>query len=305
MAQKQLTLPGTVVKKHNVLVRSKIVLDSHQASKILASLIACIHKDDKQFKEAYRISVKNFLPDTGGGSYRQAKAACRELAKATVEFEYPDPENPDDDPIFVALPFFSSVKYRKGIVEARFNSDHEIANCLLVLQKHFTQLNLIEYLRLPSIYSQRIFEILMSWVNTDNEKTYTLDELHHMLNTPESFRKKFPDFRRKVLEKAHKDINGKTNLTYAWEPVKLGKAVVAIRFIFSPKLRAIAAASAKQTAQAKQSAANNRYMQAAVKCARAKMGICTKQDNKPKVCELCLKYDVCQDVRAKEFSFTN
>ena len=71
MATKQLTLPGQVVKKHNTLVRSKITLDSAQGSKILASLIACIQPDDETFKEAYRISVKDFLPDTGGGNYRQ------------------------------------------------------------------------------------------------------------------------------------------------------------------------------------------------------------------------------------------
>ena len=169
MATQQLTLPGEIVKKHNELVRSKIDISSVQGSKILASLIACISTDDTKFKDAYRIAVKDFLPDLGGGNYKQIKSICTELRKSGVTFEIKDPDN---EPYFITISFFSRIEYRKGIIEARFNtSDPILENCLINLQNQFTKYNLIEYLKLPSIYSQRLFEILKSWINSKTGET--------------------------------------------------------------------------------------------------------------------------------------
>jgi hypothetical protein len=44
MAVQQLTLPGTVVKKRNELIRSRINISNVDASRILANLIACVRR---------------------------------------------------------------------------------------------------------------------------------------------------------------------------------------------------------------------------------------------------------------------
>ena len=79
----------------------------------------------------------------------------------------------------------------------------------------------MEFLLLPSIYSQRIYEFLKSWDDKPETIISVLD-LHEMLNTPNSFRANFTEFRRWVLEKAHKDISKYTKLIYEWEPIKKG-----------------------------------------------------------------------------------
>ena len=117
-----------------------------------------------------------------------------------------------------------------------------------------------------------------------------------MLNTPESLRANFKDSRRRVLEKAHKDITGLTPMRYEWEPVKKGRAVVAVRFIFSRR-RALPVAKAKEAeAQAKGSARNNRAFNAALACAERKGQCCTQQDNKPGVCSVCVKLGICKEI---------
>ena len=117
-----------------------------------------------------------------------------------------------------------------------------------------------------------------------------------MLDAPESLRKNFKEFRRRVLEKAHKDITGLTSLQYEWEPVKKGRAVVAVRFIFSRR-RATPISTKKATeAQARNSARNNRAYNAAAECAQRKGQCCTCQDNKPGVCALCVKLGICKEV---------
>lgn len=287
MAVQQLTLPGEIVKKSNELVRSKISISSVIGSRILASLIACIKKDDTQFKDTYSIEIKNLITDDGGKSYSSIKSICRELAKATAEIEFEDIEEPDSDPIFYSFPFFSMIKYRKGVVSAKFNDS--IGPLILDLKECFTRYNLVEYLLLPSIYSQRIFEILKSWNDGRNEKNIIISELHEMLNAPESFKKDFRQFRTRVLEKAHKDITSKTSLHYEWEPVKKGRAVVAVRFIFAKEKALASATRAKAAKEEKARQSRNELGLLALACLKERGQACEGGHQKDTVCEVCKK----------------
>jgi plasmid replication initiation protein len=291
MATQQLTLPGSIVKKHNELVRSKINIANVDGSRILANLIACVRHDDTEFKGTYQVPVKEFLSDQGGKSYANIKAMCRELAKATAESEEPDPDGPH--PIFRIYTFFSLISYRKGVVTARFNT--EMQPLLLNLRRCFTEYNLTEYLTLPSLYSQRIFEILKSWANSP-EVILSVADLHRLLDTPPSFRADYRNFRTRVIEKAYKDIHAKTSLRYEWEPIKVGHSVEAIRFSFGPGRRAIAAAEFAKAKEAKaRRLESNRFLRASA-CATAKNGKCDTQDNRPIVCKICLHMDFCGEI---------
>lgn len=295
MAIQQLTFPGEIVKKHNELVRRKISISSKTASRILACLVACIRHDETQFKDTYSVPIKNYLPnDDGGKIYKLARDACKELATATVETECLDPENPGGDPIFHIMPFFTSIRYRKGNVEARFNP--EMSSLLLQLRACFTQYNLLEYLTLPSIYSQKLFETLKSWSGAP-EVLLSLDELHRLLDTPPSFRANFKTFRVRVLEKAHMDIHNHTSLAFEWEPLKVGRSVEKIRFFFGPGRRVLAESEIKKTKAEKQRRLENQRMIQALECAKAKKGDCVVQDNKRIICNACMRFQICEEIQ--------
>lgn len=304
MAMQQLTLPGQIVKKHNELIRSKINISNQTASRILACLVACIRHEDTKFNDSYSVPISSYFRDDGG-IYKQVRDACRELATATVETEWPDPENPDGDPILLLMPFFTSIKYRRGYVQAKFNQ--EMSGFLLQLRQCFTQYNLMDYLTLPSLYSQRIFELLKSWGNMP-EVVFSVAELHRLLDTPASFRLDFRQFRVYVLEKAHKDIHAKTQLRFEWEPVKVGRSVEAIRFLFGPKRKALAKAETQKAKEEKKRRLENERWMKAYNCALSKAGNCLTQDNKPIICKSCLKLNFCADLRRsgkKKFAPTN
>lgn len=292
MATQQLTLPGELVKKDNRLVRAKITINSVESSRILANLVACIHADDKKLKKVYRVAVKDFLADTSGRGYRRVKGLCRELAQATVEMETPDPDGPH--PIFETGAIFSRIIYKKGIVEAEFNG--HMAPFLLDLQQCFTQYSLIEYLKLPSIYSQRIFEILKSW-SGKQEVIISMTELHRMLDSPNSFRADFREFRRRILEKAHKDITAHTSFRYEWEPVKVGRSVEKIRFLFAPGRKGIAQKEQEKAREEKHRRLQNQRFLRAVECAKTKGGDCRTMDNVRIVCKICREKDICASIR--------
>jgi plasmid replication initiation protein len=297
MAMRQLTLPGKIVKKHNDLVRSKINISNKTASRILACLVAVIRHGDTQFKTSYTVSIKDFLPQDEGNIYRQAKEACRELLTATAEKEWLDSNG---EPIFEGMTFFTSIKYTKGTVRATFNS--RMSEVLLQLHDYFTEYNLIEYLLLPSTYSQRLFEILQSWKNI--ERGYadiSVADLHSLLNTPESFRANFKDFRRWVLEKAHKDIHEKTKLKFEWEPMKFGRSVTQIRFTFGHRRKVIDEAEPNKVKEAKKRRLQSQRITRALECARMKKGECVERDNKPIICKFCKTkdWDFCAELQRR------
>lgn len=292
MAMPQLTLPGQIVKKHNELIRSKINVTSQTAGKILACLIACIRQDDTQFKESYSLNIKDYL-SAEGAQKKYILDACRELATATVETEWPCPDNPDDF-IFYVMPFFTSVKYKKGHIEAKFNP--EMAGFLLELKACFTQYNLLDYLKLPSSYSQRVFELLMSWKNIP-EVLLSVAELHKLLDTPPSFRVDFKAFRIRVLEKAQNDIQTHTPLRFEWEPVKAGRSVEAIRFLFAPGRKALAEAKTQKVKEEKRRRLDTQRIFRALECAKAKKGDCLARDNNPIICKACMQFQFCDELR--------
>lgn len=294
MAKDELAVPGTLVKKSNSIIRTRITVKSVEASRILAHLVACIRTDDEKLKEAYSVPAKDILPYIGGENYKRIKATCKELAEAIAETEEPDPDGPH--PIYRARPFFTDIRYRKGIITANFNP--LMAPFLLNLKKCFTTYNLTEYLSLPSLYSQRIFEIVKSLANSkDGEAILSMAELHRLLDTPKSSRQNFAEFRRYVMDKAHKDITEKTSFRFEWEPVKVGRSVEAIRFIFNGGRKATAQKEQEKAKEEKQRRLQTQRFLRAVDCARSKQGVCTEQTERPIVCKLCREKGICASVK--------
>lgn len=290
MAKKNLSAVGGIVKKHNELIRTKIDIANVDGARILANLVACVQASDTDFKGIYRVEVKNFLNDTSGRGYTRIKGVCRELAKATAETEKQNLKG--KHPIFTTMPFFSKIEYVNGVIEAKFNP--EIAPFLLELRRCFTEYHLEEYLRLPSIYSQRIFEILKSWSGLP-EVEISMAELHRMLDTPPSFRENFKAFRIRVLEKAHADIHEHTSLKFEWEPLKAGRSVEKIRFSFSGGRKALAEKENAKLKEEKSRRIANQRLLRAIECAKNKQGHCRTQDNQHIVCKICHDFKCCKD----------
>jgi len=287
---KQLMLPSEIVKKSNQIIRSKLNINNVDGSRILASLIAQIKTDDEHFQEFYTVKAQDFLADKSGRTYTRLKNICRDLANVTAETELISTKT--GKPIFAVFTFFRSLLYENGVITARFNED--VRPFLLGLKECFTQYNLMEYLLLPSFYSQRIFEILKSWSGLP-EAVISIHDLHQMLDTPQSMRDDFRQFRLRVLEKAHKDILANTNFTFEWSPVKAGKTVEAIKFSFSAVKKEISAKETKKAKEAKQRRLNHQRMGNALDCCEAKKGVCDNRDNKAVVCKICIELGLCAD----------
>lgn len=238
----QLILPiGRDVKKSNKIVRARVCCDNKSVytGRILAGLISCIRVDDTQFSDVYNINARDIAGRCDGREYRMIRNACKSLITARAEID--TISNDTGEPGFILINFIEKIEYRNGVISAVFT--RSAGTHLLQLKTEFTKYKLIEYLRLSTSYSQRLFEILKSWSGSAEPVIINIDLLQDNMDIPVSIRKNFKNFRTKVLEPAHKEITTKTELRYTWTPLRKGGEnsktgkVYAIRFtIRKPKV---------------------------------------------------------------------
>lgn len=225
MAVKQLMRPGKIVKKSNALARARYSADSVWEQRLVAWLASQIHSTDKDF-QVYQIRIVDLVGNNiGGTNYKEIEKAVIQAMRRVIIIK--------DKKTSSIYNLFSKCKIdrEKGIIELCFHPD--LREHYLEL-KQWVEINFFEFTSLQSIYSQRIYEFLKSWSDKD-EISIPLSDLHEMLETPVSLREKYKDFRVRVLDVAHRDILKHTNFEFNWEPIKNGRAVSEIKFIFPKK----------------------------------------------------------------------
>lgn len=283
MTEKQLPLPGKIVKKSNALARARWSAESVWEPRLVALLASKVHADDTEF-QVYEIPVIELVEksekNTSGKTYQEVTGVIDKIMGRVITIK------DDIGRGWTKYNIFSRCRYRPedGMLELRFDPD--LRPHYLNLQKNFAKYNLLEFLMLPSVYSQRLFEFLKSW-DDKPDITISVADLHEMLNTPVSFRANFKDFRLRVLEKAHKDITEKTTLRYEWEPVKRGRAMESVRFIFSKRRALPVVAKKADDAIDKQCAKNNTAFLKAMACLRDRDPSCEGGHQKQAICDVC------------------
>lgn len=199
--------------------------DSVWEARIIAAIAARNQIDDKQFK-LHRIPLRELLQSDMPMSSTQWMDLRKTLVQLVQKYYQVKMANG-----YLLISVFDVIGIDGDDVLAKFNDS--LQPYYLSLHNHFTQYQLPEFCALSSTHSQALFRFLNAWKGL-KEATIPLEQLHHSLDVSASARKDFKEFRKHVLEVAHREINDKTSLFFAWEPVREGlRKVVAIRFVFS------------------------------------------------------------------------
>jgi plasmid replication initiation protein len=240
-----------------------------------------VRYDGTDFRELV-ITAKFVLKHAGGEGYKALKTACDKLSVGVLELKTSDKAG------MQKYPLFSAIKYENGMIFVKFHPD--LKPFFLGVKSRFVKYDLQEFLSLPSIYSQKLFEYLKSWSNCV-ERTEDLKTIYDLFDIPEYVRANFKDFRRRILEKSHQDISNLTSLRYEWEAIKknTGKTspVTAIRFIFSPEKQAENLESLKKSRDREIQAERNRLFLESMKCFTDKPNCETPM--KTGQCAVCFK----------------
>lgn len=163
----------------------------------------------------------------GGDSYNYVKAWIKKLADKSWWMQ--------DGRSETLVRWFSVVRMTRqsGIVEVKFHED--MFPCLFRLAEQmrengqfYTTYTLRNVLPMKSTYSIRLYELLKSYQKNNRTWWFEIDQLKHLLDC-ENY-KRFPDFRRYVLEPAEREINLYTDIRIIPEAITQGRKVVAVEF---------------------------------------------------------------------------
>lgn len=227
MAKPPIPLENRMVKQSNAVIRAKVLGQTKNANLLLKALIAQIRTDEVDLKQQYSIEVAPLFNCASAKDIntKQIRAAVEDLLGIKVFVESQGKAGTK----IHGMVFIPNAIYENGIITAMFNP--LIQEHLTQLKGVFTQYDVLEYSYLPSIYSQRLFEILKSYENGIEKKYVDIDlqTLRQALECQDILADWY-DFRKRVLVKAHSDINEKTSLKYDWEPVKTGRKITGVRF---------------------------------------------------------------------------
>lgn len=275
--------PREKVTAKNELFRLRAKESNILASRIFMGFATLVTPEDveKGMSKLVSIPASSVLTNyQGGKQYEDLKKAAHFLVGKTLERKTPKGG-------FEVFALFSSIKYEDGVLTGRIDS--ALLPFFLTAKEQaslYTRLNFEQYVKLPSSYSQKLFAFLSSWKSNGTVEV-SLDELHDLLQTPESFKKDFWQFRTYVLNKAHSDIHEHTSLRYEWEPVKKGRKMSHLRFIFDKKRRELVTKKQEKQKQADTHDREKKAFKICTACIKKKAYSCTEQTQAKYVCELC------------------
>lgn len=219
------------VRMANELIRAAHNL-SLMEKRVLMLAIAKIDSNAKpHVNSLIRLTVSEFISEFDidkDSAYREVKKAAKGIRRRYARFFTVDT---DGQSIERDIDWTTSGNYKdsEGWLELSINGD--LNPYLFELKNHFTTYKLSRASALRSVYSWRLFELLMQFKITGFLKIH-IDEFSKCLELSETYTSDFGAMRRKVIEPAVKEIREKDGLAVEWEAIKAGRKVKALKFTF-------------------------------------------------------------------------
>ncbi len=173
------------------------------------------------------ISVSEMVDMFGLNSdkaYQEAKKAAEGIMKRQIRLK---PSNADSE----LIQWVGKSKYSSGEGWILIEFYHGLFPHLFELKSHFTSYRLSRTSAFRSVYSWRLFELLMQFKKT-GLLNILIDDFTHALEVPSAYMSDFSWLRMRVIEPAVKEIREKDGLAVEWEAIKAGRKVKALKFTF-------------------------------------------------------------------------
>lgn len=179
----------------------------------------------KRYAEAFGVQAKN--------AYAKIKQAEDSLFKRQFSFI-------DSDGNAVKSRWVQDVKYldNQGAIELCLTR-HVVAGISRIdgAIDFFTKYLLSNTIKFKSVYSVRLYELLVQWKNADMRKIpiFELQKFREQLGVGTDEYIRMHDFKKRVLDYAINEINEYSDLTVSYEQVKKGRVISGFKFKISEK----------------------------------------------------------------------
>lgn len=229
-----------LVVKGNELIqktRFNLSLTEQKTVAFICSMIKPVEVLDKvkgiPYQLEYDFNIRDYCKVCGidydnGNNYANIKSILKGLRDKSMWLLLPDGSETT-----VGWLAKATTNKRSGV--AKIKLDEDLVPYLFDLGQKFTQYQLYNVLAMKSAFSMRLYELLKSY-EFQKVKTFGIEELKQLLMVEDvKSYSRFPDFRRKVLEVAQREINELTDINIEFEPITKGRKVVKVTFRITTK----------------------------------------------------------------------
>ena len=212
------------VVKHNDLVQKARFQLSLQEQKTILFMISKLKPETIDF-EHQNFSIIEFCKVCGidydnGKNYKNVKDTIKSLADKSIWLKLDK-----DSETLIRWINKATINKKSGFIKIKLDDD--MKPFLLQLQQNFTSYELLYTLAMRSQYSVRLYELFKSHEWRGRCK-FDIDELKKVLFA-ENY-KRFPDFKRYVLDIAIREINDFTDIAIDYDIIKVGRRYGGIEF---------------------------------------------------------------------------
>lgn len=221
--------PVKFVVKSNSLVEARYRL-SLQESQIILWLLTKIRPDDEDFKP-HKMDITEFARMIGvevDNQYSKLRSITRNLMRRILDIYEPEKQE------WLQVSWLSSARYQKKQGSIFLKFDPDLKPYLLQLKSHFTKIDITDTLKLKSVHAIRIFEILLQYIHVGGREI-NLDDLRAYCGIQKGSYRNYFDLKLKLVERAKKEINTKTEYEIDYQEVKESRKVVSLKWTIKKK----------------------------------------------------------------------
>ncbi len=224
----------TVVKSNKVVEASYMLTLAEQRV-----LLACIAQIDSRaiLTENYRFEITaSGVADLAGlenltNAYRDLKKAAEKLYERSVVIDDPDPDNPQITQRKTR--WISSIDYVPGEGKLVLSFSVGIIPYLSQLSREFTKYKLKHVARFESVYSIRLYEMLVQW-SSAGEREIEVEWLKRQFQVSDKY-DRLVDLKKRVIDPAVAEINEHSNFWVRYGQRKSGRTITHFQFQFGVK----------------------------------------------------------------------
>ena len=224
----------TVVKSNKVVEASYMLSLAEQRV-----LLCCIAQIDSTaaLSENYRFEVTAAgISDLVGienrsSMYRDLKIASEKLYERSVIIDDPEPDNPKITQRKTR--WISSIDYMPGEGKVVLCFAVDIIPYLSQLSREFTQYKLAHVASFESVYSIRLYELLVQWISI-GQREIEVDWFKRQFQVDDKY-SRVVDLKKRVIDPAIKEINQYSNFWVRYEQRKTGRTITHFNFEFGLK----------------------------------------------------------------------
>lgn len=216
----------TLVIKSNKLIGMQTQLSLVQM-KIFALLISrTLESPDTEY---YRFSARELMAscNSNDSNYTVLQQTTASMIKPVI-FKWKEEKEQEQ------YPLLDGVRYKKWIVDIALH--RSVKPFILNVATKYTKYYFENISFLNSTYSIRLYEVLKEF-EFRGVRDFTLEDFRFLLNIKEGTYNRPYDLKTKIIEKAQKEIEEKTDISFSYQEKKEGRQLVGFSFKIQAKIK--------------------------------------------------------------------